>query len=96
MGRIIGSIKMISEGKYYGKLVPRIVRFHFSKMLTGMVAPTNGEICLNGEEGCKPDIGVCPQDNVLIDTLTPREHMIFYSKLKGQKDNMNMEKNVNE
>ncbi|XP_035722982.1 uncharacterized protein LOC118441973 isoform X2 [Vespa mandarinia] len=66
------------------------------KMLTGMVAPTNGEICLNGEEGCKPDIGVCPQDNVLIDTLTPREHMIFYSKLKGQKDNMNMEKNVND
>ncbi|KAF7403454.1 hypothetical protein HZH68_006248 [Vespula germanica] len=66
------------------------------KMLTGMVAPTNGEICLNGEEGCKPDIGVCPQDNVLIGTLTPREHMIFYSKLKGQKDNVNMEKNVND
>ncbi|XP_011868082.1 PREDICTED: uncharacterized protein LOC105562133 isoform X2 [Vollenhovia emeryi] len=67
------------------------------KMLTGMVAPTNGEICLNGEEGCKPDIGVCPQDNVLIGTLTPREHMIFYWKLKKPNDdNNNMQKNVNE
>ncbi|XP_011684588.1 PREDICTED: uncharacterized protein LOC105447955 isoform X2 [Wasmannia auropunctata] len=66
------------------------------KMLTGMVAPTNGEICLNGEEGYKPDIGVCPQDNVLIGTLTPREHMIFYWKLKKPNDDNNMEKNVNE
>ncbi|XP_014612694.1 PREDICTED: uncharacterized protein LOC106791527 isoform X1 [Polistes canadensis] len=66
------------------------------KMLTGMVAPTNGEICLNGEEGCKPEIGVCPQDNVLIGTMTPREHMIFYSKLKGKKNNVTMERNVNE
>ncbi|XP_015191826.1 PREDICTED: uncharacterized protein LOC107074670 isoform X2 [Polistes dominula] len=66
------------------------------KMLTGMVAPTNGEICLNGEEGYKPEIGVCPQDNVLIGTLTPREHMIFYSKLKGNKNKVAMEKNVNE
>ncbi|KAL0111880.1 hypothetical protein PUN28_013230 [Cardiocondyla obscurior] len=67
------------------------------KMLTGMVAPTNGEICLNGEEGCKPDIGVCPQDNVLIGSLTPREHMIFYWKLKRPNDdNMSMQRNVNE
>ncbi|KAK2584735.1 hypothetical protein KPH14_007066 [Odynerus spinipes] len=66
------------------------------KMLTGMLAPTSGEICLNGEEGSKPDIGVCPQENVLIGTLTPREHMIFYSKLKGPKDNANLEKSVNE
>ncbi|XP_024889665.1 ATP-binding cassette sub-family A member 13 isoform X1 [Temnothorax curvispinosus] len=66
------------------------------KMLTGMVAPTNGEICLNGEEGCKPDIGVCPQENVLIGTLTPREHMVFYWKLKKPNDdNNNMQRNVN-
>ncbi|XP_032690190.1 uncharacterized protein LOC116853290 isoform X2 [Odontomachus brunneus] len=66
------------------------------KMLTGMVAPTDGEICLNGEEGCKPDIGVCPQDNVLIGTLTPREHMIFYWKLKRPTHSANMEKHVND
>lgn len=72
------------------------VCFPYSKMLTGMVAPTDGEICLNGEEGCKPDIGVCPQDNVLIGTLTPREHMIFYWKLKRPADNIDMQRNVNE
>ncbi|KAG7198455.1 hypothetical protein KM043_005838 [Ampulex compressa] len=66
------------------------------KMLTGMLAPTSGEICLNGEEGCKPDIGVCPQDNVLIGTLTPREHMVFYSKLKRSAGGIDMERNVND
>ncbi|XP_017788277.1 PREDICTED: uncharacterized protein LOC108570860 [Habropoda laboriosa] len=66
------------------------------KMLTGMLAPTTGEICLNGEEGCKPDIGVCPQDNVLIGTLTPREHLIFYAKLKQPIDDANMQRIVNE
>ena len=64
-------------------------------MLTGMLAPTSGEIYLNGEEGTKPDIGVCPQDNVLIDTLTPREHMTFYAKLKRPTDDEAMIKNVN-
>ncbi|XP_033187616.2 lipid droplet defective isoform X1 [Bombus vancouverensis nearcticus] len=65
------------------------------KMLTGMLAPTTGEICLNGEEGCKPDIGVCPQDNVLIGTLTPREHLMFYAKLKHP-DDVDMQRSVNE
>lgn len=64
-------------------------------MLTGMLAPTTGEICLNGEEGCKPDIGVCPQDNVLIGTLTPREHLMFYAKLKHP-DDVDMQRSVNE
>lgn len=69
----------------------------FSKMLTGMLAPTTGEICLNGEEGCKPDIGVCPQDNVLIGTLTPREHLLFYAKLKRSKEEYaNVQRNVDE
>ncbi|XP_028982053.1 uncharacterized protein LOC107039836 isoform X2 [Diachasma alloeum] len=65
------------------------------KMLTGMIAPTCGEIYLDGEEGTKPDIGVCPQDNVLIDTLTPREHMIFYAKLKRPLSDEEMLKDVN-
>lgn len=59
------------------------------------MAPTSGEIYLNGETGTKPDIGVCPQDNVLIDTLTPREHMIFYARLKRPTAEEAMLKNVN-
>ena len=63
-------------------------------MLTGMLAPTSGEIHLNGENGTKPDIGVCPQDNVLIPTLTPREHMTFYAKLKRPTDRLEMIRSV--
>ncbi|XP_043289977.1 uncharacterized protein ldd isoform X2 [Venturia canescens] len=65
------------------------------KMLTGMMAPTSGEIYLNGDEDTKPDIGVCPQENVLIDTLTPREHMTFYARLKRPSDEEAMLKDVN-
>ncbi|KAK0086066.1 hypothetical protein PV325_003922 [Microctonus aethiopoides] len=64
------------------------------KMLTGMITPTCGEIYINGDETRKPDIGVCPQDNVLIDTLTAREHMTFYAKLKQPLNNDEMMKNV--
>lgn len=60
-----------------------------------MMAPTSGEIYLNGEEDAKPDIGVCPQENVLIDTLTPREHMTFYARLKRPIDDGAIKKNVN-
>lgn len=63
-------------------------------MLTGMITPTCGEIYINGDETRKPDIGVCPQDNVLIDTLTAREHMTFYAKLKQPLNNNEMMKNV--
>ncbi|XP_076176197.1 lipid droplet defective isoform X2 [Ptiloglossa arizonensis] len=66
------------------------------KMLTGMQPVTTGEICLIGEEDCKPDIGVCPQDNVLISTLTPREHLIFYAKLKRPREDDNIQRSVDE
>lgn len=65
------------------------------KMLTGMLTPTSGEIYLNGENKTKPNIGVCPQNNVLIETLTPREHMNFYAVLKGSMNNDEIDKNVN-
>jgi ABC-type multidrug transport system ATPase subunit len=29
------------------------------------------------------NMGVCPQDNLLWETLTPREHLNFYGRLKG-------------
>ena len=62
-------------------------------MLTGMLAPTCGEIQINGDD-IKPDIGVCPQENVLIPVLTPREHMIFYAKLKKSIDRLEMIQHV--
>ncbi|XP_023289550.1 uncharacterized protein LOC105698871 [Orussus abietinus] len=67
------------------------------KMLTGMLSPTCGEIYLNGEAGSKPKIGVCPQDNVLVNNLTPREHTLFYARLKKPEETNEQEilKDVN-
>ncbi|XP_034938100.1 phospholipid-transporting ATPase ABCA1 [Chelonus insularis] len=64
------------------------------KILTGIITPTCGRIYLNGNEDKKPNIGVCPQDNVLIDVLTPREHMVFYAKLKNIMSNREIERHV--
>lgn len=63
-------------------------------MLTGMLTPTSGEIILSGEDGLRPDVGICPQENVLIDSMTAREHMIFYMKLKKSIDDSVAKKNV--
>lgn len=58
-------------------------------MLTGMFPPTSGTALVNGSdirtniEGVRQSIGLCPQHNILFDDLTVREHIIFFSKLKG-------------
>lgn len=60
-------------------------------MITGMIAPTSGNVVVYGNDVTKSEelreartlIGICPQNNVLFDTLTVKEHIIFYAKLKG-------------
>lgn len=59
-----------------------------------MEAPTSGEIWLPNSNTAKPNIGVCPQTNVLIGSLTPREHMIFYASLKKKSDGYDMKKDI--
>lgn len=53
--------------------------FFSRKILTGTISKTSGK--LNIGKGGK-NIGVCPQNNVLFDVLTPMEHLDLYSKLK--------------
>lgn len=61
-------------------------------MLTGMFPPTSGTAIVNGCDlrtdiaGVRESIGLCPQHNILFDELTVREHIIFFSKLKGFTD----------
>lgn len=61
-------------------------------MLTGMFPPTSGTAVVNGSDirsdiaGVRQSIGLCPQHNILFDDLTVREHIIFFSKLKGLTD----------
>ena len=53
-------------------------------MLTGLFRPTSGDISIFGDSiNSRRSIGVCPQQNVLFDSLTVREHVAFYLRVKG-------------
>eukprot|EP00457_Paulinella_chromatophora_P000227 gb/GEZN01000227.1/.p1 GENE.gb/GEZN01000227.1/~~gb/GEZN01000227.1/.p1 ORF type:complete len:1777 (-),score=227.45 gb/GEZN01000227.1/:107-5437(-) len=58
-------------------------------MLTGLLTPTSGDAWLFGASvvqqlpRVRTMIGVCPQHNVLFDTLTVAEHLHFFAQLKG-------------
>ncbi|KAK9882104.1 hypothetical protein WA026_018947 [Henosepilachna vigintioctopunctata] len=58
----------------------------------GMFPPTNGTAIINGFDirtemsGVRSSLGLCPQHNILFDELTVSEHLYFYSKLKGKRN----------
>ncbi|KAG4068832.1 hypothetical protein HA402_004980 [Bradysia odoriphaga] len=58
-------------------------------MLTGMIEPTSGTALIDGYDirsnmdMARSSMGFCPQHNILFDELTVREHILFYSRLKG-------------
>ncbi|EGD73013.1 ATP-binding cassette [Salpingoeca rosetta] len=58
-------------------------------MLTGLYPPTSGTAIVNGHDirtdinGVRRSLGICPQHDVLFDTLTVEEHLAFFCKLKG-------------
>lgn len=60
-------------------------------MLTGMIRPTSGTAIMRGKDIryemnlVRSSLGYCPQHNILFDDLTVREHIEFYSLLKGLK-----------
>ncbi|XP_053391292.1 phospholipid-transporting ATPase ABCA3-like [Mercenaria mercenaria] len=58
-------------------------------MLTGFIPPSSGTARVNGYDirkdisSVRNSLGLCPQHDVLFDTLTVEEHLIFFGKLKG-------------
>lgn len=58
-------------------------------MLTGLYPPTSGDAWVNGYsvstqmQQIRHGLGVCPQHNVLFDSLTVREHLELLAALKG-------------
>ncbi|KAG8506409.1 ATP-binding cassette sub-family A member 3 [Galemys pyrenaicus] len=58
-------------------------------MLTGLFPPTSGRAYIGGYETSqdmaqiRKSLGLCPQHDVLFDTLTVAEHLSFYAQLKG-------------
>lgn len=66
-------------------------------MLTGLFSPTSGTAYINGYDirnninAVRGSLGLCPQHNVLFNELTVREHIVFFTKLKGIKDKKEIE-----
>jgi len=58
-------------------------------MITGLFAPTSGNVVVNGHDVvanprmAQKSLGICPQHDVLFDTLTVKEHLMFFCRLKG-------------
>ncbi|KAG7281475.1 hypothetical protein CRUP_012418 [Coryphaenoides rupestris] len=61
-------------------------------ILTGLFPPTSGFATIYGHdirtemELIRQNLGMCPQHNVLFDKLSVEEHLWFYSRLKGMKE----------
>ncbi|XP_054706743.1 phospholipid-transporting ATPase ABCA3-like [Uloborus diversus] len=58
-------------------------------ILTGLYTPSSGTASINGWDLCmhtvnaRRNLGVCPQHNVLYETLTVEEHLKIFAGLKG-------------
>lgn len=61
-------------------------------MLVGLFSPTSGTAYLNGKDirtelnEARASVGICPQQNVLFEELTVKEHLKFFCALKGMED----------
>ncbi|KAK3590752.1 hypothetical protein CHS0354_030992 [Potamilus streckersoni] len=58
-------------------------------MLTGFISPTSGTAIVNGYDirtnifKVRENLGMCPQHNILFDSMTVEEHLKFFALLKG-------------
>ena len=58
-------------------------------MLTGLIPPSSGDVKIGDlylsrdMEKIRKQLGVCPQQNVLFNELTPEEHLYLYAVFKG-------------
>lgn len=69
-------------------------------MLTGLYQPTSGTAYIKGNDirsdmsAIRSSLGMCPQHNVLFNELTVKEHIIFFSKLKGMKKRADVDEQI--
>jgi ABC-2 type transport system ATP-binding protein len=80
----------VDRGTFYGFLGPNGAgKSTTIKMLTGLLAPSSGQISLLGQNpldpavalGVKRRIGVVPEDLALFDNLTAREQLTFVGRM---------------
>ena len=72
---------------YSGVFISMLVT-RFSFLFAGFFPPTSGTAWVNGldirkdMDSIRSSLGLCPQQNVLFDTLTVEEHLVFYAKVR--------------
>ncbi|EOA12027.1 hypothetical protein CARUB_v100080380mg, partial [Capsella rubella] len=82
----------VPSGECFGMLGPNGAgKTSFISMMTGLLRPSSGTSLVQGLDICKDmnkvytSMGVCPQHDLLWETLTAREHLLFYGRLKNIK-----------
>ena len=80
----------VERGTFYGFLGPNGAgKSTTIKMLTGLLAPSGGQICVLGRNmldsreslDAKRHVGVIPEDLALLDNLTAREYLTFVGRI---------------
>ncbi|PVH65818.1 hypothetical protein PAHAL_1G084400 [Panicum hallii] len=87
---VTGLSLSMQRGQCFGILGPNGAgKTSLISMLTGFTKPTSGTAYINGMDirldmgKIYTGIGVCPQFDLLWETLTGREHLMFYCRLKN-------------
>ncbi|CAA7022530.1 unnamed protein product [Microthlaspi erraticum] len=82
----------VPSGECFGMLGPNGAgKTSFISMMTGLLKPSSGTALVQGLDICNEmnkvytSMGVCPQHDLLWETLTGREHLLFYGRLKNIK-----------
>ncbi|RLN32903.1 ABC transporter A family member 8-like isoform X1 [Panicum miliaceum] len=87
-----GLCLVLQKGQCFGMLGPNGAgKTSFINMMIGLIRPTSGTAYVHGMDintdmgNIYTSMGVCPQHNLLWETLTGREHLFFYGRLKNLK-----------
>ncbi|CAM0946658.1 unnamed protein product [Alopecurus aequalis] len=82
----------LPKGQCFGMLGPNGAgKTSFISMMIGLIPPTSGTAYVHGRDirtdmnDIYTTMGVCPQHDLLWETLTGREHLLFYGRLKNLK-----------
>ncbi|KAK7330379.1 hypothetical protein VNO77_24573 [Canavalia gladiata] len=87
-----GLFLAVPQGECFGMLGPNGAgKTSFINMMIGLTKPTSGTAFVQGldltthMDGIYTSMGVCPQHDLLWESLTGREHLLFYGRLKNLK-----------